>query len=468
MIWEEFQTRAEQNVERTAFVSPARTMSYAEVLGAVPELAAALPGPGSPRPRRVIIRQTAPLKVILSVLACWRSGCVPVILREHTPAAQAEEMIRWLRPAAVLHDDSLPGSVAASPAGRSREATFSPRDEALVICTSGTTTSPKLVALPAESVCLNASAISSSLELVPGDRVAVNTPLGYMYGLMGGCMASLWAGATCFLFDPREPLTRLQAEVKKHGISVVQGPPSLFRLFFAYADGAQFDWVRLVTTGGEAFSERLLADLEHTFPRARQLVLYGMTEAGPRISHETLANGGGRDACVGVPYPHFEWRMEPADGMAAAHGSGRLSLRGPSMFLGYIAPDGSYAGLDADGFFRSNDVVSIDAVGRLHFRGRIDRVFKSGGKLVSPDEIERVLRLHASVADAVVYPAPHPLLGLVPEADVIAAAGAACDPEELTEFVRGHAEPHAVPRSIKPAAGGLSDSGKLARGRVTS
>lgn len=463
MIWEHISRQALELGNHAALVHGRAELSYEEAALLAASLAAGLPAPENAAGRRVFVRQPDPLSTLLSVLACWCRGLAAVVMRDGMPAVQLRELENRLRPCATMS-----GGVHAKPLGPRTERTpqrrqLRPRDEALVICTSGSSGTPKTVALPAESVCLTAAAIASSLELRCGDRVAVNTPLGYMYGLMGGCVASLWAGATAHLFDPHEPLTQLQAAIVRDGITVVQGPPSLFRLFMAYADDAQFPDVRLVTTGGEAFGDRLIAGLESAFPGAVKLALYGMTEAGPRISHERFDAGGGRDGCVGAPYRHFEWRIDSAEGHDDALHAGRLVLRGPSMFLGYIAADGSYEGLDPAGFFHSNDLVSMDSAGRLHFRGRIDRIFKSGGKLVNPDAIERILRQHGKVAEAVVRAAEHALLGLVPEADVIPASGAAFDDAELMEFVREHAEPHDVPRVIRRASGRLSDSGKLAR-----
>lgn len=467
MIWEHISRQALESGKATALVHGRTALGYEETVLLAASIADTLPAPENAATRRVFIRQPDSPSTLLSTLACWCRGLSAVVVRDGMPAAEVCELEDRLRPCATLC-----GGVPAKPpvpisTRIPRHTTLGPRDEALVICTSGTTGTPKAVALPAESVCLTATAIASSLGLLRSDRVAVNTPLGYMYGLMGGCVASLWAGATACLFDPREPLTQLQASIARDGITVVQGPPSLFRLFMAYADGAQFPAVRMVTTGGEAFEDPLIEGLEHAFPRAEKLALYGMTEAGPRISHERFSAGGGRDGCVGAPYKHFQWRLDHAGGAEPGTQSGRLVLRGPSMFLGYIANGGGYHGLDAGGFFHSPDLVSVDADGRFHFRGRIDRVFKSGGKLVNPDAIERVLRQHPSVADAVIYPAPHPLLGLVPEAAVIVAAGARCVPAELAEFVREHAEPHSVPRGIRTVAGRVGESGKLARGLIT-
>lgn len=456
MIWTRFLERVAAGPHRPAVVEAECELSYADLAERVEAVAALLPRPSGPRPWRAVVRHEDPLTLLVRVLACWRRGFSAVVLRESMTPTQVADIVRWLRPEAVL--DGPPDGPPA--AGGPPPEPLGPRDEALVICTSGTTGIPKLVALPAESVCLTAAAIGRSLGLEPGDRVAVNTPLGYMYGLMGGCVAALLAGATCRLFRPRDPLTQLQAAIRREGITVVQGPPSLFRLFLGYWTGTPFPGVRMVTTGGEPLGTDLADGLARAFPNAQRLFLYGMTEAGPRISHLAFAAGGGIDAAVGVPYDHFEWRIDPVAGSSA----GRLVLRGPSMFLGYIKADGGYEGLDAAGFFHTNDLVSTGAGGGLHFRGRLDRIFRSGGRLVNPEAVERVLAAHPDVEDAVCRPEAHTLLGLVPVAEVVLRPGAALDLPSLLTLCAAQVESHAIPRRIEPAAAGqLAESGKRRR-----
>ncbi len=456
MIWQQIAERIETAAASHAVVVGDERISYEALGRRVAAAAADLPEPVA-RPARALVRQKEPLAILVSTLACWYRGLVPVVLREGMTDLQVAEMAEWLRPVAVI-DGPLPDHAEGGPVARATP--LGPRDEGLVICTSGTTGRPKLVALPAESVVITARAIGRALGLEPTDRIAVNTPLGYMYGLMGGCTAGLIAGAACHLFSARDPLTQLQAAIRKQSITVVQGPPSLFRMFMAYWNGEPFPGVRMVTTGGEPLGDDLAHDLDRAFPAARKLFLYGMTEAGPRISDLEIAEGGGCDACVGVPYPHFEWRLDPVPGSEA----GRFVLRGPSLFLGYITGDGGYEGLDPEGFFHSNDLLSVGDQGRLHFRGRLDRIFRSGGRLVNPEAVERVLASHPDVLDAVCQPESHPLLGLVPVADVAMKPGATFDLASLKELCGKHVEPHAIPRRITPAeAWELAESGKRRR-----
>ena len=463
MIWHQFLQRVAADPAAVAVAHAGGAIGYAALAGRVAAAAATLPAGVGPRPWRAVVSQPDPLLLLIDVLACWQSGYSAVVLRDSMASEQVAEIVRWLRPAVVRTGaDTAAAGQQASGADlhAPRDPACAARDEALVICTSGTTGSPKLVALPAESVCRNAATIAAALRLGPGDRIAVNTPLGYMYGLMGGCLASLWAGATCRLFRPRDPLTHLQAAIRREGITVVQGPPSLFRLFLAYWNGEPFPGVRVVTTGGEPLGSDLAAGLERAFPNARRLFLYGMTEAGPRISHLAMEDGGGVDGCIGVPYDHFEWRLDPV----ADSDAGRLVLRGPAMFLGYIAAAGGYEGLDDAGFFHRNDLLSREPAGRLHFRGRIDRIFRSGGRLVNPEAVERVLASHPDVEDAVVQPEEHPLLGLVPVATVVLRPGAEFDQGSLSGHCRGLIEPHAIPRCFWVAkASELAESGKRRR-----
>lgn len=455
MIWHAFAERVAAAPGSDAVVSRDRRMTYRSLADLAAGVAATLPDLAM-RPGRVIVRQKDPCDILVSVLACWYRGLVPVVLREGMTELQVAEMAGWLRPVALLTESPAVVGAAARPSA----VPLGPRDEGLVICTSGTTGRPKLVALPAESVVITARAIGRSLTLSPADRIAVNTPLGYMYGLMGGCMAGLLAGAACHLFLPRDPLTQLQAAIRRQGITVVQGPPALFRLFMGYWTGVPFAGIRLVTTGGEPLGQDLRRQLDAAFPAADKLFLYGMTEAGPRISDLAIAAGGGIDGCVGVPYSHFEWRLDPVPGSEA----GRFVLRGPSVFLGYVTADGGYEGLDSEGFFHSNDLLSVGANGRLHFRGRLDRIFRSGGRLVNPDAVERVLALHPSVEDAVCHAEPHPLLGLVPVAEVVVRPMEAFDAASLKAICAAHVEPHAIPRRItEVGAGELAESGKRHR-----
>lgn len=436
MIWADFLERSQNYSDLPAVVCDEGRFTYGELIARVQQVAQDFAPAPAQGPRRELLTETAPFPLLLRVLACWSLGRAPVILREGRSAGSAKALGDFL-------------SAIAERGGAAQPKDLGPRDEALVICTSGTTQLPKLVALPAEAVLINACQIGAELGLRPGDLVGVSTPLTYMYGLMGGSISALWSGATVRMFSPGQPLTVLQAAIRREAITVVQGPPSLWRMFMSFWNGRPFCSVRLVTTGGEHIDDGLLRQIREAFPNGTLQTLYGMTEAGPRISHRTLARDEGFDGYIGKPFSHFEWSIEPVQQGGFPEGAGRLVLRGPSVFLGYISGSGDYQGLEPDGFFRSSDLVRSDPQGGLQFLGRMDRLFKSGGKLVNPNEVEAVLMQHPAVKDARCKAAPHPQLGLVPIAEIVLQAGTTATAPNLQEHCKASLQQQAVPRRIE-------------------
>lgn len=470
MIWRDFMSRVEQYPHAIAIEVNGNRLSYGELSSLCQSLASQLPVPADNKVNRVLIKQQDQLSYLLHILSCWCAGLVPVLLRRGITQRDEEHIRSLLKPIDCRYHEIDPNELRPVKFSRPADVMFEARREGLVMATSGTTGKPKLVALPAEAVSLNANVIAAELELKPGDRVAVCTPLSYMYGLMGGSIATLWAGATLQLFDPIAPLTEFHSHLRNSGSTVVQGPPSLLQILMAYWNGTPYPGVRMVTTGGEFMSPSLKAGLEAAFPNARKQFLYGMTEAGPRISHLSFDSGGGQDGCIGLPFDHIDWRLVPQKDKQFDEDVSRLALRGPSIFLGYFSEDGFYEGLDEEGYFVSNDIVKLLPDGRLSFVGRSDRVFKSGGKLVSPDLIEQVLSKFNGVAEVICRPSPHMMLGLVPFAEVYFVSEHGFDKVSFRKYAKSNLEPHCVPRTISFHPGNtgvdgeagieLSESGK--------
>ena len=475
MIWQRFLERVDAAPDRPAVVWRGTSFSFAALAGMAEALAAEIPGAGGPegdrgRPGRVLIRQSDPLAILLGVLAAWRAGKTPVILRERASDAKVGELTSLLRPDLLLTTPlAVEGLRPVTPLSSATLAA-SPRREALAISTSGSTGDPKLVVLPAEAVLINADTIASRLRFTTADRIVVNTPLTYMYGLMGGAVAGLLAGAEVHLFPPTTPWPIVQSHIRRQGIGVVQGPPSLLTLFAAFWNGEPFPDVRLVTTGGEAVRERLVSGLAAAFPNADRRIMYGMTEAGPRIADDDLDAAGVIAGMVGRPYPHLRWRIDPTETVDLPPGAGRLALAGPSMFLGYLQANERFVGIDDEGFFRSPDLVSVDGEGRLRFHGRVDRLFKSGGKLVNPTEIEAVLGRHPLVRQVVCRGEPHDLLGLIVVAEVVPEGPFPDAEATLRRHCDDHLEAQAVPREIRlidrlpVSASGKADLGAASPG----
>jgi acyl-coenzyme A synthetase/AMP-(fatty) acid ligase len=225
------------------------------------------------------------------------------------------------------------GVLAPEGASASR-AWLSADEECLILATSGTVAGPKFAAIPARCVDLSTSTIARDLGVTAHDRVQVASPLTYFYGLGGGALMALRQGATVFLYAPPFIPSDLQAAIRRHQITVVQGTLSFHRMSFEFWNGRPFESVRIVTQGGESSGPTLAAQLASAYPIARHVQVFGMTEGG-RISHRVI----GEPACasneIAAPFPHIEWKIVPIDKDGGSDVV-RLAIRGPTVMLGYV------------------------------------------------------------------------------------------------------------------------------------
>lgn len=441
-LWEQLEFRFKTRGEARALrIHDGNTATYADMLSLVTERAELLSEQIQQhrvRSRVAICAQDAG-NVLYTLLACWKLGNIPLVIREQTPDSAARE-IAAAAGARVLVTDSESHLIQGS------ASTTAPSDsEALLLTTSGTTGVPKIVALPDTSPPRNLAAISTDLQLTHDDIVLVAQPLSHVYGLLGGALAGLWAGAVVHAFPASTPAPALLQHAREFDVTVVQGAPSFWRFLLAFWSGSPLSSVRIWTTASEAPGKHLVDQIGELLPRARGLMGYGMTEAGPRVSHIDARDPAVEDGCIGEPFPHIEWRIDNPD----HSGVGRLALRGDSLFSGYIRGDGGYYGYASDGWFVSTDLVALGPDGRLYHRGRDDYRIKVGGHLINPAVTEQLLLALPNVADAACFSEAHPIMGHVLKAEVVAASGVELRARELLSACRATLEPALVPRSIR-------------------
>jgi len=254
--------------------------------------------------RRLVICSHDPLKIILYVFACWMEGGIPVLLHENAPESKVRHVAETIRAAGCFYDERLEMSSKHS----QNMADRMPPDEceALVLTTSGTTAYPKLVALPDESLELNRKSICADFAVTAEDRFLVPTPLSHPTGIVGGILPALTSGAQAHIFPPGTPAPILQAHIRSHNITIIQGPPAFFRLFMMFWNGKPFPPVRLIMHVGESCEKKLYEELSKAFPEAKGFMGYGMTEAGPRISHIPFEESRSNSNAIGFPFEHIE------------------------------------------------------------------------------------------------------------------------------------------------------------------
>ena len=182
--------------------------------------------------------------------------------------------------------------------------------------------------------------------------------------------------------------------------------------------------VRAVLLGGAPIPPLLVARaLASGWPI---VTTYGLTEAGSGVTSLATADAPAHPESAGRPLPGVTLRISDP----GSDGVGEILVRTPALFSGYLGrPEATAAVVGPDGWLRTGDAGRLDPEGFLRVVDRRDDLLVSGGESVYPAEVEAVIEMHPTVAEAGVVGRPDATWGAVPLAAVVVRPGAAVPTE---------------------------------------
>ena len=320
------------------------------------------------------------------------------------------------------------------------------RSAAAMCYTSGTTGLPKGIVYSHRAIALQALNLltADSIGLAQRDVVLAVVP---MFHINGWCLpyAAALAGAALVLpgasLDPRSLVELVESE----RVTVSAGVPTVWLgVLHALAGGSlagDISSLRALVVGGSAAPKSLVRSFQERYGVC-VLHAWGMTET---TSIATLCrlppdlDGASRDvqdnvrAKQGTPAPYLEVRARSPVGLVPWDGAtmGELEVRGPTVASGYYNEPVASDRVTDDGWFRTGDVVTIDARGYVEICDRSKDLIRSGGEWISSVALENALMGHPAVAEAAVVAMAHPTWGERPLAVVVLKAGRQTSAEDL-------------------------------------
>jgi fatty-acyl-CoA synthase len=318
------------------------------------------------------------------------------------------------------------------------------RSAAAMCYTSGTTGHPKGVVYSHRSMHLHSMAVcmGNVFGLSDADRVLPVVPM-FHANAWGLPYAAMLAGANLIMPDrflQPEPLVRL---IEAERPTVAGAVPTIWNGLLQYvrAHGGDLSSLRLVPCGGSAVPHALMEAYQKELG-VFILQAWGMTETSPLGSVAYPPAGlpedeawryrdtAGRLICQVEHRLIGEGGVElPCDGQAV----GEIEVRGPWITGAYYKDDDPSK--FRDGWLRTGDVGTIDALGYVTLTDRAKDVIKSGGEWISSMELENRLMAHPDVVEAAVIGVADDKWGERPLAAVVLAEGAAATPADLRAFL---------------------------------
>ena len=353
----------------------------AEQVGAAAERLRADAGPGG----IAFLFAGNDVTTVVELLGALMAGVPVALIDRRLDGALVDGLIERYRPEVVR---------GAARAGTPDGPPVHP-DLALLLSTSGSTGSPKLVRLTRAAVEANARAIAATLELRPGDVAPTSLPIHYSFGL-SVVTSHLAAGATVLLTDAGLVTDEFWRLCREHGATSLAGVPYSFQMLRRLDLGKVAPpSLRTLTQAGGRLEPALVRHF-HDVARARDgrlFVMYGQTEATARIAVLPPGELPARAGAVGRALPGGELRIV-RDGLAVAAGEvGEVIYRGPNVMMGYAEGRAELArGDDLGGELATGDLGYLDGDGFLWITGRSKRIAKVFGLRVSLDELEAMAR----------------------------------------------------------------------------
>ncbi len=297
---------------------------------------------------------------------------------------------------------------------------------AVVIFTSGTTGRSKAVPLTWENLCGSAAVSNASLNRHGEGLWQIALPLYHVGGLQMVVRSLL--NANPFILYQRFDAERVLADAARRGATHISVVDKMLQDMLASSHASGVGRYECILLGGGPLNAQTLG--RALAMRARVYASYGMTETASQIANSLVTPGftGGMSLLEG-----YEARIVDA----GPDGFGRLAVRGPGLFGGYLNARAAYT---ADGFFLTGDTAAIAPDGKLYVKERTDDMFISGGENVYPAEIREKLLRVPGVADAYIFGAPDDTWGRRPVGFIErgnAAAPAAGGPAGIAAGVAG-------------------------------
>ena len=320
---------------------------------------------------------------VVRYLACLRESIVPLLLPSDLDESLMQNLYEVYKPALSfgldgLYDTELHSMRAPNVA--------LPKNLAILLNTSGSTGSAKLVKLSHYNLHQNAKAICDYLKIDSRDKAHCSLPLSYSYGL-SVLNTHLQAGACVYLSDLTPFSENYYDELIGENITSMSGVPFFYQMLFRTGFFEKdIPSLKVMTQAGGKLGDNLVRKFSEYagLQNIKFFVMYGQTEATARISYvppEMLAHKIGS---IGIPIPGGKLRLSS---------DGELIYSGPNVMMGYAESNADLFNAEESqiGSLSTGDLARVDADGYYYITGRLKRFVKLAGSRYGLDEIETFL-----------------------------------------------------------------------------
>ncbi|MDG2381312.1 MAG: acyl-CoA synthetase [Pirellulaceae bacterium] len=464
--------RARVHGDRIAFQSDHDKHSYAELIDRAEQLAhQLLDGRDDLQEARIGFLIPAGVDYVVAQWGVWLAGGIAVPLSLSATVPELSYTLKDSQTCCLIaNQDQLKQLTSVIEAFDLRTLTpdvpsenntdtlppITPDRRAMILYTSGTTSTPKGVVTTHANIESQITTLVEAWQWESTDRIPLFLPLHHIHGIINVMSCALWSGATI------EPFAKFKTDlilnrVAAGAYTVFMAVPTIYVKLIQAIESetsdsqsaiiAGFAAMRLMVSGSAALPASVH---EHWTRLTNQQLLerYGMTEIGMALSNPY--HGERRPGAVGQPLPLVELRLKSETGeiIAGENQPGEIQVCGPCVFLEYWDRESVTIDSFDEGWFQTGDVAVLeDGYYRIMGRQSVD-IIKSGGYKLSALEIEAALLQHEAIRECAVVGVEDATWGEAVAVAIVVQDDTMLQLESLRNWCQGRLSQYKIPKHL--------------------
>ena len=342
---------------------------------------------------------------IVCYLSAVESGVVPLLLGSMIKQNQLNNLIDIYKPKYIFQKKSRPfndlnllssyreyGLFIRS---KSKGIKLHPK-LALLLTTSGSTGSPKLVRLTKKNLISNAKSISKYLDIGCDDRAITSLPYNYSYGL-SVINSHLHSGGSVVLTNTSMMERDFWRLVKKNSVTSFAGVPYNYEMILRLGvDKLEISSINKMTQAGGRLDFNKIEKINNSLKskNIKFYVMYGQTEATARMSYLPPEDIDRKPDSIGIAIPNGKLWIEDSKGhiVEQSDSVGELIYSGENVSMGYARSITDLElGDNNSGILKTGDLARFDSEGYFFIEGSNNRFVKLFGNRISLDSLEKIV-----------------------------------------------------------------------------
>ncbi|MFH1383242.1 MAG: long-chain-fatty-acid--CoA ligase [Chloroflexota bacterium] len=335
-------------------------------------------------------------------------------------------------------------------------------DTTILMYTAGTTGFPKGVMLSHNSFSVYVLENVTPADPETNEKNILTVPLYHIAG-MQAMMAAIYGGRTLVMerqFDPKEWMELVQGEKVSRAMMV----PTMLKQLMDHPDFNKYNLrsLKVITYGAAPMPFEIIKKAVEVFPGVGFINAFGQTETASTVTmlgpedHNISGTEAEKEkrlkrlSSIGKPMADVEMKVIDESSQDLPPGEvGEIVARGPRVMSGYWKDkEKTDKTIDKEGWVHTGDLGYRDEDGYFFLAGRNTDMIKRAGELISPEEVEAVLRTNPKVDDVAVIGVPDLEWGELPLAITVLKQGVQATPEELMEYCRANLASYKRPRGV--------------------